>query len=35
MNTEKKNILIVDDDVDYLSQLEYQLEREINKLLKL
>jgi len=25
MNTEKKNILIVDDDVDYLSQLEYQL----------
>lgn len=25
MNTEKKNILIVDDDIDYLSQLEYQL----------
>lgn len=25
MNTEKKNILIVDDDMDYLSQLELQV----------
>ncbi len=25
MNTEKKNILIVDDDIDYLNQLEIQL----------
>ena len=26
MNTQKKNILVVDDDVDYLSQLEFQLQ---------
>lgn len=25
MNTEKKNILIVDDDIDYLNQLEFQV----------
>ncbi|MEE4256380.1 MAG: response regulator [Bacteroidales bacterium] len=25
MNTEKKNILIVDDDIDYLNQLELQI----------
>jgi DNA-binding response OmpR family regulator len=27
MNTEKKNILIVDDDIDYLTQMEFQVSK--------